>query len=86
MNLLWVVSFAWGLWLGYKHSSLIVVVYLSAALAIGEMFLSRKSLFKGDNVSHDFKNLLFGIVFYFIAAFVSSLISQGLGYLIGQLV
>lgn len=86
MNLLGVASFVWGLWHGYKHSSLIAVLSVSVALVTGDMLLNRKVLFRKDNLNKDATNFIGGIALYFILAFASSLISQGLGYLIGWLV
>jgi hypothetical protein len=86
MNLLGFASFAWGLWHGYKHSALIVVLAVSAALVIGDILLNWKALSKGIITGHDLVNLSGGLVLYFLFAFISSLMFQGFGYFIGRFI
>jgi hypothetical protein len=85
MNLLSFASFVWGAWHGYKHSTLIAVLAISAALVVGDIGLNWNKLSQGDSKSR-VGIIATGLAFYVAVAFMSSLASQGFGYLIGYLI
>ena len=48
MYLMRIASFAWGMYEGYKHAPLVLVLAVSASLAIGNIWIDRKQLFRTD--------------------------------------
>jgi hypothetical protein len=82
MNLLSFASFVWGAWNGYKHSTLIAVLAISAALVVGDIWLNWSKLSQGGS-KNGVGLLIGGLAFYVVVALMSSLASQGFGYLIG---
>lgn len=86
MYLMRFASFAWGVYAGYKHSPLVVVLAVSASLVIGNIWVSRKQIFRNDGSNVGAGYLVGGLALYFGMAFVTSLMSQGFGYLIGYFI
>lgn len=83
MYLMRFVSFVWGMYAGYKHSPLAVVLTVAISLVIGDIWLSRKQLFRNNGLNPKIYDLAAGITLYFGGALVVSLMAQGFGYLLG---